>query len=398
MNELLYLVKIGEILLKQGNRKEFEGHLLRQLDGKLAGIRREISIYPGRIFLALDPADHACAERALGSTPGINGFVPAVKCPHRPEAILAAAERLARERVDAGKRRFKVETRRSDKSFVWSSYATSSNVGEHILEHVPGTVVDLHAPEFTVNIEIRERVYVFGDTLPGQRGLPVGSGGKGLLLLSGGIDSPVAGYLMARRGLDFSAVHFHTYPYTSDEARQKVLRLAGVLARYTGGLRVRTVSFTEVQTAIRAGAPENASTLMLRAAMMEAAHILAGRIGANGIVTGESLGQVASQTAENLRFTQSTTDLPVLRPLVGTDKEDIIALARRIGTYEISILPYEDCCVLFSPRHPVLRAHFDQTRSIYRSLGLGSPVARAIDESEIVDIPYSWGEDSRRES
>ncbi len=386
--EAFFLIKIGEILLKLGNRKEFETRLRNQLKKKLAGIDHTIESYPGRYFLIVHERDAPLAEQVLAHTPGINGYARALKCRKKPEAILAAAEKVAEAAIASGKRRFKAETRRSDKSFPWNTYETCSNVGGHICELHPECSVDLHDPEFTINIEIRERIYVFGETIPGTRGLPVGSGGMGLLLLSGGIDSPVAGYLMAKRGLNLTAVYFHTYPYTSEEARQKVVELAKILAMYTGGLRLWTIPFTEVQMAIKAKAPQNATTLMMRGAMMELSHILAMKLRANCLVTGESLGQVASQTAENLRFTQSRTSLAVLRPLIGTDKEDTVALAKTIGSYSISILPYEDCCVLFSPKHPVLKAKFTEAISIYDDIGLKPLLDRALLEAELIEIPY----------
>ncbi len=386
--EAFFLIKIGEILLKLGNRKEFETRLRNQLKKKLAGIRHTIEDYPGRYFLIVDEEDSDQAEEVLSHTPGINGYARAIKCKKKPEDILSAAEKLAEAAISSGKRRFKAETRRSDKSFPWNSYETCAAVGERICELHPECSVDLHDPEFIINVEIRERIYVFGETIPGTRGLPVGSGGMGLLLLSGGIDSPVAGYLMAKRGLNLSAVYFHAYPYTSEEARLKVVELAKVLAVYTGGIRLWTVPFTEVQMAIKAKAPENATTLMMRGAMMELSHCLARKLHANCLVTGESLGQVASQTAENLRFTQSRTTLAVMRPLIGTDKEDTVNLAKTIGTYRISILPYEDCCVLFSPKHPVLKAKLGEAISIYESLGLAPLLEKALAEAELLKIPY----------
>lgn len=386
--EAFYLLKLGEINLKLGNKEEFESRLRGQLERKLKGIPHSIECYPGRYFLAVDEVDESVARLALSTTPGINGFARATKCRKSLEDILAASDAIARTEIARGKHRFKAETRRSDKSFQYGSYEVSSMIGEKITEQIAGTVVDVHSPEFTIHVEIRERVYVYGDTESGLRGLPVGSGGRGLLLLSGGIDSPVAGYLMAKRGLDLSAVYFHAYPFTSEEARKKVVDLASVLARYTAGLILRVVSFTEIQKVIKAKAPSNATTLMMRAAMMEVAHRLAIKISANCIVTGESLGQVASQTAENIRFTQNGTNLAVLRPLIGMDKEDTIMIARKLGTYTISILPFEDCCVLFSPKHPVLKADFEGSRSCYRALGLDSYIEEAIASTERLEIPW----------
>ncbi len=347
--DAFYLVKIGEILLKLGNRKEFEDRLRSQLNRRLEGIPHKVELYPGRYFVTV-PEDHAAAaEFVLARTPGVNGYARAFKVEKSVDAVLAAALLVARKAVAKGASRFKAESRRSDKSFALGSFELSAEIGERVLEAYPETRVDLHRPEFTIYVEIRERAYVYGDPMPGLRGLPVGSGGKGLLLLSGGIDSPVAGYMMARRGLSLEAIYFHAYPYTSQEAKDKVVALGKVVAIFSGGLRLWTVPFTDTQLKIKKEAREDLVTVMTRAAMMEAAQLLAERIGANSLVTGESLGQVASQTAENLRFTQSPTSLPVLRPLIGIDKEETIAMAKKIGSFDISILPYEDCCVFSRP-------------------------------------------------
>jgi tRNA uracil 4-sulfurtransferase len=386
--DALYLIKIGEILLKLGNRKEFEDRLRSQLHSRLqaALIPHKVEMYPGRYFATVPEERASDAEFILARTPGVNGYARAIKTEKSVEAVLAAAIEVARGRFAQGKRRFKAESRRSDKSFPLGSFELSSRIGAAVLEALPETKVDLHQPEFTINAEIRERAYVFADPESGTRGLPVGSGGKGLLLLSGGIDSPVAGYMMARRGLALEACYFHAYPYTSQEARDKVVSLAKILAAYAGSLKLWVVPFTDAQLKIKKEAREDLTTLMMRAAMMRVAQILAGRVGANCIVTGESLGQVASQTAENLRLTQSLTDYPVLRPLVGMDKEDTIKLAKKIGSFDTSILPYEDCCVLFSPKHPMLKAKLERERASYEELDLEGLLVEALDKAERLDI------------
>jgi len=386
--EAFYLIKIGEILLKLGNRKEFEDRFRSQLKHRFAFMPHKIEDYPGRYFVSVPAERAADAEFVLSRTPGVNGYARARKVEKSVEAVLAAAVEVARENLAGGKSSFKAESRRSDKSFPLGSFELSAAIGSRVLEAFPEARVDIHHPEFTINAEIRERAYVFGNPEPGLRGLPVGSGGKGLLLLSGGIDSPVAGYRMARRGLDLDALYFHAYPYTSQEAKDKVIALARILAGYTGGIRLWVVPFTEAQLRIKKLAREDLSTVMMRAAMMSVAQRLAQRIGANCIVTGESLGQVASQTAENLRFTGSFTDFPVLRPLVGCDKEETVATARRIGTFETSILPYEDCCVLFSPKHPMLRADLTRETAAYRALELDCLLDEALAKAERLDIPY----------
>jgi thiazole biosynthesis/tRNA modification protein ThiI len=372
-----FLIKPGEIELKLGNRREFVHRLKEQIQKRLHGIHFNLEEYPGRFFLSVEEKDTDFALFVLQHCPGINGIAQTIKSEKRTERILKAAIEIASKEAARGARRFKVETRRSDKSFPLDSYRMSAAAGDAVTQALSSLSVDVHNPDFVIAIEIRERAYIYASTSPGPRGLPVGSQGKGVLLLSGGIDSPVAGYMMARRGLAIESVYFHTYPFTSEEAQKKVEQLARRIAIWTGGMHAWIVSFTEVQLKIKKGGREEANTLMLRMAMMKAADVIASRIKARAIVTGESLGQVASQTAENLRLSQSMTSLPVLRPLIGIDKEETIATARRIGTYTISILPYEDCCVLFSPKHPVLKPDFEDLRAYFSSLELESEILKA---------------------
>jgi thiamine biosynthesis protein ThiI len=242
--------------------------------------------------------------------------------------------------------------------------------------------VDVRSPRGIIEVEIREKAYVYGAVRKGRRGLPVGTAGRGLLLLSGGIDSPVAGYMMAARGMGIDAVYFHAHPYTSDEARQKVITLAKIVGRYSLGIRLSVVGFTQVQTRIRERAREEWTTVMLRMAMMECAEKLAGIRKAKCLISGESLSQVASQTIENITCTESRVTIPVLRPLIGMDKEGIIQTAAAIGTYETSILPYEDCCVLFSPPHPILRGNTAEANRLYEQLELGDLIGEALGGAE----------------
>lgn len=386
--ELFFLIKPGEILLKKDNQQEFIRRLRQQIHLRMAGIDHDIESYPGRFFLTVDEKDRDRTVFALSHCPGLNGFSEAFKCEKTVDSVLAAAVQVATKAASLGKTTFKVETRRSDKSFPLGSYELSALAGETVLAAVPSLKVDVHNPDFTVNVEIRERAYVYGFPEQGPRGLPTGSSGKGLLLLSGGIDSPVAGYMMAKRGLLLECVYFHAYPYTSDEARKKVERLAVRLAAWTGSLRLWVLPFTDTQLAIKKGAEEGASTLMLRTAMMEAADKIAYRIKAKAIVTGESLGQVASQTAENLAITQSPTRLPVLRPLIGIDKEATVKTAQKIGTYDISILPYEDCCVLFSPKHPLLKPAREKCIEEYKRLELSNLIDASIANASVQRFSY----------
>jgi len=384
-----FLIKPGEIELKRGNKREFTQRLKDQIHRRLRGLHFELEEYPGRFFVSVDEQDSETALFILQHCPGINGVARAIKTEKQVDSIVHAAIECAAAEVAAGAHSFKVETRRSDKSFPLDSYGMAAVAGDAVLKHFPSLRVDVHTPDFVLMVEIRERAYVYSATAPGPRGLPVGCQGKGLLLLSGGIDSPVAGYMMAKRGLALEGVYFHTYPYTSAEAQQKVERLAARIAVWSGGVYLWIVPFTEVQMAIARGPREEANTLMLRMAMMQAAELIGQIINAQAIVTGESLGQVASQTAENMRLSQSRTSLPVFRPLIGIDKEETIAIARRIGTYEISILPYEDCCVLFSPKHPILKPKYEELLQYYTSLDLDNLISKAVEHAEKKTVRFS---------
>jgi thiamine biosynthesis protein ThiI len=332
----------------------------------------------GRFYLHCPGGTEERVEDALNHLLGIAGWAKTRVCAKTVEAVLAACVDEARSLYDRGIRTFKIEARRTDKGFPLDSYGIRSDGGHAVLEQVPGMTVDVHSPQSVIEVEIRERAYIFGMSQKGLRGLPVGTAGRGLILLSGGIDSPVAAFLMASRGMAIDAVYFHAYPYTSDEARQKVLTLAERVGRYSLGIRLYTINFTPVQLRIRDNAPLAWTTVLLRMAMMECAENLAGIRGHKCLITGESLSQVASQTVENIGCTQSRIQIPVLRPLIGLDKEEIIRQAAAIGTYETSILPYEDCCVLFSPPHPILRGDPAEASRLYEALELGDLIREAL--------------------
>lgn len=390
MLDTLYLIKIGEIRLKEGNRAEFERFLRQDLTRRLNSIEHRLSSREGRFYLKLDGSCAAQAEFVLSRTPGINAWARALRAPKDMQSITEAALQVLEPAIAAGASTFKIEARRSDKSFELDSYGIARALGSALVHAHPEIRVDVHRPDITISVEIREKAYIYGDGSTGVRGLPVGSGGRGLLLLSGGIDSPVAGFRMLSRGLSLESLYFHSHPYTSQQAWEKVRDLASNLATFSGGMVLHTMQFTEVQLKIKKDAPADRSTLYLRACMMLAADMVARSRGLNALVTGESLGQVASQTAENMRFTESYTSYPVLRPLVGTDKEDTIRTARAIGTYELSILPYEDCCVLFAPKHPVLKAQFDAEREAFDSTELVDIVTDAVRNMQTINLPFSF--------
>ncbi len=362
----LYLIKYGELQLKGQNRGQFEHRLCANIRRAL-GAGSELERRHGRLLLRSSAAEPA-VRRVLERTFGIVGFSRALQVDKDPAQLEVAALELAPGLSAERGPRFKIEARRSDKSFPLDSYGIACRLGALLRERVPGLVVDLHRPDWVLNVEIRERAYLYGPPSPAPGGLPVGSSGRGLLLLSGGIDSPVAGWLLAKRGLGVDAVYFHTPPYTSGEALEKVRQLCRILSEYLGSMRLFVVPLTALQLRIRERAPAEQSTLLIRAFMVRAADSLARREGHGCLISGESLGQVASQTLPSLRFTGGMTDLPLLRPLIGMDKEEIVTLARRIGTFETSVLPYPDCCTLFAPPHPLVRPNMERMQASFAAL------------------------------
>jgi thiamine biosynthesis protein ThiI len=335
----------------------------------------------GRFYVFCPPENSAAVEDALDRLMGISGWAKTRVCEKTPATVLEVLREEGKRFREEGLGTFKIEARRTDKSFPLDSYGIRRAGGDAILEAVPELKVDVKNPQGIIYVEIREKAYIYGNSRRGLQGLPVGTAGRGLLLLSGGIDSPVAGFMMASRGMGIDAVYFHAWPYTSEEARQKVIRLAEIVGRYTMGIRLFIVGFTPVQKRIKERAPLPWTTVLLRMAMMECAEIIARKLKDKCLITGESLSQVASQTVENLNCTQSRIHMPVLRPLIGMDKDAIIRKAEAIGTYETSILPYEDCCVLFSPPHPIIRGDPGEASRLYEALELGPLINEAIAEA-----------------
>ncbi len=387
MNINTWLLKPGELTLKGGNRKTFESVLKRNLLQMLAGTGARLETTNGRSFVRAPESESENVERILGHLIGISGWARTRIRAKTTGEVMQACVDEARELFERGARTFKIEARRTDKSFPMNSYALRSEGGGAVLNAVPGLTVDVREPDSIIQIEIREKAYIYSSSRKGLGGLPVGTAGRGLLLLSGGIDSPAAGFRMACRGMGIDAVHFHSYPYTSAEARQKVIDLAAILSTYCMGIRLYIVSFTKIQMRIKERAPEAWATVLLRMAMMECAEKIALKIKSKCLITGESLSQVASQTIENLSCCESRIKIPVLRPLIGDDKESIIRLAEKIGTYTTSILPYEDCCVLFSPPHPVLRGNPEEAAALYETLELADLMDESLHTVEIIKQP-----------
>lgn len=387
----LYLIKLGEISLKGLNRGFFEKKLKNNIKLKIHPYRSLLTREKGRFYLYVDsecPEEHVV--KTLKTTFGVVGFSRALVCDKNWDLMCnCAKELIEKEPFADGTGTFKVECRRGDKSFFMNSYQIEANLGGIILDRYPNMKVDVHHPQKQLFVEVRDKTYMYTSPIAGPGGLPVGTAGKGLLLLSGGIDSPVAGYRMAKRGLKQDCLYFHAYPYTSEMALQKVKDLARIIAPYNQGTNLLVVNFTECELWIKEHSKEEEHTLMMRACMMKVANAIAKARDCKVLVTGEALGQVASQTLESLCFTNSMSEIPVLRPLVAMDKGEIIDTAREIGTYETSILPYDDCCVVFSPKHPLVRPEVAQQTVSYEEMKIEDLLQKAIDTVEEFPISYN---------
>ena len=388
MHEMI-LCKLGEVVLKGLNRRSFEMKLMSNLRRRTARFGR-FRVYSKQSTIYVEPAGEACdldgAYDACKRVFGIIAVARALPCAKEKEAILDTAKTYLSSALTAA-RSFKVESKRADKTFPLTSIQISQQVGGALHQAFPTCEVNVHDPELVVHIEIRDdAAYVHGPAEEGAGGLPIGMGGVAVSLLSGGIDSPVSSYMIAKRGVKLEMVHFFSPPYTSDEAKEKVLSLAKLLVPWCGRLTVQIVPFTEIQEEIRRNCPEEFFTLIMRRFMMRISQRVADQVKAKALVTGENLGQVASQTMEALRVTEDVVDLPVLRPLIGMDKEEIVRLSRKIGTFDTSILPYEDCCTVFTPRHPRTKPNLDEVREAEAVLDIEGLIDRAMTNREFVRI------------
>ncbi|MCI8913212.1 MAG: tRNA 4-thiouridine(8) synthase ThiI [Lawsonibacter sp.] len=388
MNEMI-LLKLGEMVLKGLNRRSFEDKLQANIYRRLNHLG-QFRVYTRQSATYVEPMTEECdmdgAWEALTKVFGVVGLSRARACDKDKDAILTAAQEYLGDRLSAAKT-FKVETKRADKTFPMTSIQLSQYVGGELDERYPNLKVDVHNPELTVHVEIRDyAAFVHADPEPGAGGLPVGINGRAVSLLSGGIDSPVASWMIAKRGVSLEMVHFFSYPYTSNEAKEKVLELARLLTPWCGKLTVHVVPFTAIQEELRRSCPQELFTVIMRRFMMRISERVAQRCGAKALVTGECLGQVASQTIEAMTVTGAVTSLPILRPVVGMDKEDIVKISRKIGTYDTSILPYEDCCTVFTPRHPRLRPTLEELEAAERDLEIEAMVQAAVDGIERVQI------------
>lgn len=383
--EKVILLRFGEIYLKGKNRFSFEKQLLDNIHFALRGLKCKLTRMHGRYLIEdLDPADVLEAEYRVKKVFGLISYSEAIKLPTDLDLLKRECLTFLPER---GTFRFTVN--RADKKYPLNSQQIATELGGAALAHDPSLRVDLFTPDKEIFVDVREEghTFIFADKTPCVGGMPVGSSGKGVVLLSGGIDSPVAAYRMAKRGLKMYGVHFHSFPYTSPMAKQKVVDLAKILASYQGGFDLYVVSFTEIQQQIHEHCPEEYMITIMRRIMMRIAERIAIKEGCGSITTGESLAQVASQTQESIRVTNETVqDLPVFRPLIGMDKEEIIETARKIGTFDKSIEPYEDCCTVFLPKYPVIKPKPELIRAAEKKIDYEALIGTALDSLEIIRL------------
>jgi len=384
---MILLIRYGEIHLKGLNRPYFE---------KLQknAIKRALRLFPGvtvtkgqgRFYATgIEAADMPRVINAVKKVFGLHSISPAVELEKDMDSINEGLLEITREYMKKNglsNSTFKVEATRADKRFPVSSMQIAAQAGGYILNALPGLSVDVHDPDFRVYVEVREQCYGYVDIIPAAGGMPQKSNGRAMLLLSGGIDSPVAGYMIAKRGVEINAVHYHSFPYTSEAAKQKVIDLAGLVSEYAGRIHLNIVGFTEIQTQIHEKCPSEMMVIIMRRFMMRIAERLARSNECKAIVTGESIGQVASQTMDSMYVTNEATSMPVFRPLIGMDKSEIIEIANRIGTYETSILPYEDCCTVFVPKHPLTHPHLDKIAEAESALDIEALVSEAVENTE----------------
>ena len=387
-----YLIKYAEIGIKGKNRYLFEDALVRQIRRALKKTEGTFAVSKeqGRIYVDCQ-GDYDREEllTRLGRVFGISGICPVVQVPAcDPDSLCGHVTAFLKEAYPVHNQTFKMNVRRARKDYPLDSMELNRELGSAVLEAFPEMKVDVHHPEILVTVEIREEFYLYSQVIPGPGGMPVGTNGKAMLLLSGGIDSPVAGWMIAKRGVKLDAVYFHAPPYTSERAKQKVVDLAKQVARYTGPIYLHVVNFTEIQLYIYDKCPHDELTIIMRRYMMRIAEHFAGETGSLGLITGESIGQVASQTMQSLAATNDVCSMPVYRPLIGFDKQEIVEIAEKSGTYETSILPFEDCCTIFVAKHPVTKPNIQVIRRSEKKLAekIEQLVQTAIDTTEVLIV------------
>lgn len=387
-----FLLKYSEIGIKGKNRYKFENALCEQIRARLAKIDGEFEVIreQGRIFVeAKGEFDFEDAIEAMGRVFGVSAISPVEVIEDKSwENLTKAVGDFVERQYEKRNFTFKVKSRRSDKRYPLTSPEVCMEMGGYLLERFPELSVDVHNPDVYIWVEVREKAYVYSKVYQGACGMPLGTNGKAMLLLSGGIDSPVAGYMIAKRGVFVDAVYFHAPPYTSERAKQKVVDLAKLISRYTGPIRLHVVNFTDIQMYIYEQCPHEELTIIMRRYMMRIAEELAKKNDCLGLITGESIGQVASQTMHSLAATNDVCTMPVYRPLIGFDKQDIVDISEKIGTYETSIQPYEDCCTIFVAKHPVTRPNVEVIRRSEKKLEekIDEMVKEALDTIEIIEV------------
>ncbi len=394
-----FLIKYAEIGVKGKNKYLFEEALAQQVKYALKRCEGEFKVTrtEGRIYVhALSDFDYEETVDNLKTVFGISGICPVIHVADEGfEKLSKVVVSYMDETYPDKNMTFKVQTRRARKNYPMDSMEINMALGEAILNAFPEIRVDVHKPDVMLHVEIREKIYIYSMEIPGPGGMPVGSNGKAMLLLSGGIDSPVAGYMIAKRGVKIDAVYFHAPPYTSDRAKQKVIDLAKQVSRYAGPVYLHIINFTDIQLYIYEKCPHEELTIIMRRYMMKIAEMIAKETGCLGLITGESIGQVASQTVQSLAVTNEVCTLPVFRPLIGFDKMEIVAVSEKIGAYETSILPYEDCCTIFVAKHPVTKPNLNVVKRHEKNLEekIDELVKQAIDSDELVVA--KWKEDRK---
>ena len=387
----IFLLKLGEIVLKGANRRQFEDKLRQNIRRRMKAFGN-FDVYLMQSTVYVEPMDEvADVDGAWEACHCIFGLVSLCRCracEKDMDRIYETVEEYLGDDLDCASS-FKVESKRSDKRFPLNSMEISREIGGRLAEAHPACIVDVHKPQYTVYVEVRDlAAYVHGPAEPGAGGLPTGVGGRAMCLLSGGIDSPVAAYMIAKRGVEVECVHFFSYPYTSELAKNKVMELARLVTKYCGRMTVNIVGFTKIQEAIRDNCPEEFFTLIMRRFMMEISQRIALQDGCGALITGENLGQVASQTMQAMQVTGAVVDIPIFMPLIGMDKEEIVTIARKIGTMETSVLPYEDCCTVFTPKHPKTKPTIGQLIHAEKKLDREALILEALESVEKIAVKY----------
>ena len=387
----ILIVNYGEIGVKGKNRYIFENKLIKNVKNILKPIGK-FNVYKeyGRIYVDLDGYDYEEIVEEVRKVFGIVGVCPAVRAEKDYNLLKELALKMLEEKINDGYKSFKVDSRRGDKDFKLTSQQMSLDIGGYLVSQVKDKIaVDVRNPEVKIHCELRQNhVMVYSDTIPGYGGLPLGTNGRAMSLLSGGIDSPVASWMVAKRGMELECIHFHSYPFTSEKSQEKVRDLAQILSKYCGRVRLHKVNMLEIQKAIGLNCKDEEMTIISRRFMMRIAEQVAESRYCDALVTGESIGQVASQTIQGLTCTNASVSIPVFRPLIAMDKTEIIDIAQKIGTFETSILPEEDCCTVFSPKKPVTKPKLDRIERSENALDVEKLIKDAIDNIEVEDIEF----------